>query len=221
MKFANEGRTLNIRCEHAKDHQVPSRWSCAHPPRSEVQSNCHLHVSLQRKWIHSTPNYLVRQSCDWDAARFPTLRVFSTSPQGSLFTKSMPVRGVPVGGNSTEASIIRYSTFKGLLCNRRVHGRADAPLRSEELTSPEGKHVSVNEDPLTVMLLYSSSNMSRKISSPWDEFKRRRSRKSLTDHSYWDIYSYSQPPFWIVTNIKTTVDRTHDNKTNIILKIHS
>lgn len=40
-----------------------------------------------------------------------------------------------------------------------------------------------SEDPLTVMLLYSSSNMSRKISSPWDEFKRRRRRKSLTDHT--------------------------------------
>lgn len=46
-----------------------------------------------------------------------TLRVFSTSPQGSLFTKSIPVRGVPVGGSSIEASIIRYSTFSGLLCN--------------------------------------------------------------------------------------------------------
>lgn len=44
-----------------------------------------------------------------------TLRVFSTSPQGSLLTKSMPVKGVPVGGNNTEASIIRYSTFRGLL----------------------------------------------------------------------------------------------------------
>lgn len=46
-----------------------------------------------------------------------TLRVFSTSPHGSLFTKSIPVRGVPVGGSSIEASIIRYSTFSGLLCN--------------------------------------------------------------------------------------------------------
>lgn len=47
-----------------------------------------------------------------------TLRVFSTSPQGSLFTKSMPVRGVPVGGSRMEASIMRYSTFRGLLCNK-------------------------------------------------------------------------------------------------------
>lgn len=44
-----------------------------------------------------------------------TLRVLSTSPQGNLFTKSIPVSGVPVGGNKIEASIIRYSTFIGLI----------------------------------------------------------------------------------------------------------
>ncbi len=43
-----------------------------------------------------------------------TLRVLSTSPQGNRFTKSMPVRGVPVGGSKMDASIIRYSTFRGL-----------------------------------------------------------------------------------------------------------
>jgi len=45
-----------------------------------------------------------------------TLRVLSTSPQGNLFTKSIPVSGVPVGGNRIEASIIKYSTFMGLIC---------------------------------------------------------------------------------------------------------
>lgn len=45
-----------------------------------------------------------------------TLRVLSTSPQGNLFTKSIPVSGVPVGGNRMEASIIKYSTFMGLIC---------------------------------------------------------------------------------------------------------
>lgn len=59
--------------------------------------------------------------CNRDSAQIcvcgRTLRVFSTSPHGSLLTKSMPVRGVPVGGSSTDASIIRYSTFRGLLCN--------------------------------------------------------------------------------------------------------
>lgn len=54
-----------------------------------------------------------------------TLRVFSMSPQGSLLTKSMPVRGVPVGGSNIEASIIRYSTFSGLLCNINMCTGAD------------------------------------------------------------------------------------------------
>lgn len=45
-----------------------------------------------------------------------TLRVLSTSPQGNLFTKSIPVSGVPVGGKRIEASIIKYSTFMGLIC---------------------------------------------------------------------------------------------------------
>lgn len=112
----------------------------------------------------------------------PTLRVFSTSPQGSLFTKSMPVRGVPVGGNSTEASIIKYSTFSGLLCNIHVHRRT-APVRGVHFTS---RITSVpNEDKLTVMLLYSSSNMSRKISSPWDYFNIyiKKKKKSLIHHT--------------------------------------
>jgi hypothetical protein len=44
-----------------------------------------------------------------------TRRVFSTSPHGSRFTKSMPVSGVPVGGSRMEASIMRYSTFMGFI----------------------------------------------------------------------------------------------------------
>lgn len=44
-----------------------------------------------------------------------TLRVLSTSPQGNLFTKSIPVSGVPVGGSKIEASIIKYSTFIGFI----------------------------------------------------------------------------------------------------------
>lgn len=108
---------------------------------SEVQSNRHLHASMQRKWIHRTPNYSCRPSCDRAAACLPTRRVFSTSPQGSLFTKSMPVRGVPVGGNSTEASIIRYSTFSGLLCNRHVRGQARhaAPVRGIHVSRRKNK----------------------------------------------------------------------------------
>lgn len=50
-----------------------------------------------------------------------TLRVLSTSPQGNRFTKSMPVRGVPVGGSKMDASIIRYSTFRGLFYTQRTH----------------------------------------------------------------------------------------------------
>lgn len=44
-----------------------------------------------------------------------TRRVFSTSPHGSRFTKSIPVSGVPVGGSRMEASIMRYSTFMGFI----------------------------------------------------------------------------------------------------------
>lgn len=50
-----------------------------------------------------------------------TLRVLSTSPQGNRFTKSMPVRGVPVGGSKMDASIIRYSTFRGLFYTHSTH----------------------------------------------------------------------------------------------------
>lgn len=50
-----------------------------------------------------------------------TLRVLSTSPQGNLFKKSMPVRGVPVGGSKMDASIIRYSTFSGLFYTHSTH----------------------------------------------------------------------------------------------------
>lgn len=42
----------------------------------------------------------------------------STSPQGRRLQKSMPVRGVPVGGSKIEASIIRYSTFRGQFCSK-------------------------------------------------------------------------------------------------------
>ena len=42
-----------------------------------------------------------------------TFLVRSTSPQGSRLTNSIPVRGVPVGGSNTEASIMRYSTLRG------------------------------------------------------------------------------------------------------------
>ena len=39
------------------------------------------------------------------------LRALSFSPQGSRRVKSIPVRGVSVGGRSMAASIIRYGTF--------------------------------------------------------------------------------------------------------------
>lgn len=45
-----------------------------------------------------------------------TFRVLSTSPHGRRLLKSMPVRGVPVGGSRIEASCMRYSTFSGLFC---------------------------------------------------------------------------------------------------------
>ena len=46
-----------------------------------------------------------------------TLLALSTSPHGSLLLKSIPVNGVIVGGSKMFASIIKYSTFKGLLYN--------------------------------------------------------------------------------------------------------
>jgi len=42
-----------------------------------------------------------------------TLLALSTSPQGNLLLNAIPVNGVPVGGNSIDASIVRYSTFRG------------------------------------------------------------------------------------------------------------
>ena len=47
---------------------------------------------------------------------YVTFLALSTSPQGSLFLKSIPVSGVPVGGRRMEASIVKYSTFKGRDC---------------------------------------------------------------------------------------------------------
>ena len=43
-----------------------------------------------------------------------TLLVLSTSPQGNLLMKSIPVRGVTVGGRSKLASMMMYSTFRDL-----------------------------------------------------------------------------------------------------------
>lgn len=84
----------------------------------------------------------------------------------------MPVRGVPVGGSNIEASIIRYSTFSGLLCTiiRTLATQTCVLYITFPFAGREKKkrHVTCNESPLTVMLLYSSSNMSRKISSPCD-----------------------------------------------------
>lgn len=62
---------------------------------------------VQSLWHHSVMNERKKVLL--------TLRVLSTSPQGNLFTKSIPVSGVPVGGNKIEASIIKYSTFMGLI----------------------------------------------------------------------------------------------------------
>lgn len=70
------------------------------------------------------PKWVERQALDlvrWrprrggSRLRLLTRRVFSTSPHGSRFTKSMPVSGVPVGGRRMEASIMRYSTFMGFI----------------------------------------------------------------------------------------------------------
>lgn len=61
----------------------------------------------QRFWHHSVMSKCKKISL--------TLRVLSTSPQGNLFTKSIPVSGVPVGGSKIEASIIKYSTFIGFI----------------------------------------------------------------------------------------------------------
>lgn len=218
LQIRIKGRTINIWWEHAKDHQVPSRWSRAHPPTSEVQGHRHLHVPLQRKWIHSTPNYLRRRTCDWGAARLPTLRVFSTSPQGSLFTKSMPVRGVPVGGNSTEASIIRYSTFNGLLCIRRVHGQADVQLRSEGFTSPDGRQVRTHWPSCSCIHPQTCPERSPR---PGINLKEGEAESHwLTVQWFWNydnIHSSSFIPcFLIVPNIETIVDRKHDSNTNII-----
>ena len=115
-----------------------------------------------------------------------TLRVFSTSPQGSLLTKSMPVKGVPVGGSNTEASIIRYSTFSGLLYNTHTYRQAHIHIApGQTLATPrkylwywinEETEINVTSNELTVMLLYSSSNMSRKISSPLDDMIQAEAR---------------------------------------------
>lgn len=152
-----------------------------------------------------------------------TLRVLSTSPHGILFTKSMPVRGVPVGGSKMDASIIRYSTFRGLLytqrnskhvnlikdkqysqerfCKRNYNKyqpllfpvnfycwddnrfltpwKQDVLLSHRVTTNTKSEISNVTKHTcsvgLTIMLLYSSSNMSRKISSPcrkWNIQKR-------------------------------------------------
>ena len=49
-----------------------------------------------------------------------TLFARSTSPHGSLRSNSMPVSGVPVGGRSIEASIVKYSTFSGRFCGTTI-----------------------------------------------------------------------------------------------------
>ena len=69
----------------------------------------------------------------------------STSPHGNRFVKSIPVRGVTVGGNSKEASDITNSTFGGLRRQAR----------------------------------YSSSNISKNISSLW------KKRKIFESSLYW------------------------------------
>lgn len=65
-----------------------------------------------------------------------TRRVFSTSPHGSRFTKSIPVRGVPVGGSRIDASIMRYSTFMGFIWEDTVGGGGELSGRRLGLPVP-------------------------------------------------------------------------------------
>ena len=43
-------------------------------------------------------------------------RYLSDSPHGSLLTNSIPLRGVPMGGKRTEASMHKKDTFNGRAC---------------------------------------------------------------------------------------------------------
>lgn len=73
-----------------------------------------------------------------------TRRVFSTSPHGSRFTKSMPVSGVPVGGSRMEASIMRYSTFMGFIWKTDGGGRlAEGRKGPEQVTWASHLHLLV------------------------------------------------------------------------------
>lgn len=121
-------KTHEIHFQNALECFPEDKW-CKHWPR-----NTCLHGFWEKIWGVSRWSQNV-----WQKARKPThifqsqtfsheyyelsltLRVLSTSPQGNRFTKSMPVRGVPVGGSKMDASIIRYSTFRGLFYTQRTH----------------------------------------------------------------------------------------------------
>lgn len=63
---------------------------------------------VRGSWVSSRP-WRSRDSWRIRKKVLMARRDLSTSPQGSRLVKWIPVRGVPVGGRSREASDIRYS----------------------------------------------------------------------------------------------------------------
>lgn len=98
-------------------------------------------LDSRRKLVTCSPAYFVSKrpwmsSESWRSLKKVRMdrRALSTSPQGSLLVKSIPVKGVTVGGSKREAS--------------------------ESTSSTRGKGLQAAR--------YSSSNMSKKISSLWN-----------------------------------------------------
>ena len=67
--------------------------------------------SCRLSYLVSTRPWMSKDSCRKRKKVLMDLRALSTSPQGSLFVKSIPVKGVTVGGKSSEASERTNSTL--------------------------------------------------------------------------------------------------------------